>query len=98
MFWLVMLLDRIILFGPEKERHCGPGALNRTFAISSYKRGTHGRVPPMPWLKDPIATPFRLEAAGATAAGDTRHALFAAGFGGHTAGAVMQCQSGLDHV
>lgn len=47
------------------------------------------RVPPMPWLNDPIATPLRLSPEGARGS-FRRHAIFARGFGGHVAAAVIE--------
>ncbi len=51
-----------------------------------------GRVPPMPWLTSPIETPlpiFRDDRPGVF----RRHAIFASGFGGHTAAAVIEADS-----
>lgn len=48
-----------------------------------------GRVPPMPWLRDPMATPLRLSPEGASGT-YRRHAVFARGFGGHVAAAVIE--------
>lgn len=48
-----------------------------------------GRRPPMPWLERPIASPLR-PAASAPPGKITRQAIFAAGFGGHVAGAVIR--------
>ena len=51
-----------------------------------------GKLPPMPWLDRPIAmpdaNPTRTRAVRCDCAGT--HAVFAAGFGGHTAGALLQ--------
>ena len=50
-----------------------------------------GRLPPMPWLDRPIRTPLRLSREGVTL--DTpsqgHHLVLAAGFAGHTAGALI---------
>lgn len=50
-----------------------------------------GRVPPMPWLREPIETKIRLSSAGERGT-FRRHAIFASGFGGHTAAAVIEAQ------
>ena len=47
------------------------------------------RRPPMPWLNDPIQTPFRLHPAEVSLKPYARHAVFSAGFGGHAAGALI---------
>ena len=52
-----------------------------------------GRIPAMPWLSEPITLPG--EGAGLNRAAHScnttgTHAVFAAGFGGHTAGALLQ--------
>ena len=53
------------------------------------------RLPPMPWLSDPIDSPFPLRREGA--AGDWRtHALFTAGFGGHVGACVIRAHSRSD--
>jgi 3-oxoacyl-(acyl-carrier-protein) synthase len=52
-----------------------------------------GQRPPMPWLDEPIdadADGLRPDAAAQTIARQGTHAIFAAGFAGHTAGAVIQ--------
>ena len=46
--------------------------------------------PPMPWLADPLDTPFDLSPGAAELPGGL-HAVFAAGFGGHVAGASLRC-------
>lgn len=48
-----------------------------------------GRRPPMPWLEDPIEAVWPLLAAGPDAVG-ARHAIFASGFGGHSAGVLIE--------
>lgn len=54
--------------------------------------GLTGRVPPMRWLTDAIDVPgITLHPNGTTGALRT-HAIFAAGFGGHIAGAVLACE------
>lgn len=48
------------------------------------------RRPPMPWLTDPIESPFPLTADARPLPERSTHAIFAAGFGGHVAGAVIR--------
>ena len=45
--------------------------------------------PPMPWLGEPLESPFELNPAGHDLPGGL-HAVFAAGFGGHVAGASLR--------
>lgn len=54
-----------------------------------------GRLPPMPWLAKPIeqTRAYRLAPAGTAIDPHGTHAVFAAGFGGHTAGAVIRRQA-----
>ncbi len=44
---------------------------------------------PMPWLERPLPTALALSAEGGELPASSRHAIFAAGFGGHVAGAVI---------
>ncbi len=46
--------------------------------------------PPMPWLNDPIDSPLSLNPQASPLKPATTHAIFAAGFAGHTAGAVVR--------
>ncbi len=69
------------------------GALGHTLGSSglvslvlAYLIAKTNRLPPMPWLNDPI---FPLPAPRSPHPLKT-HALFAAGFGGHVAGALLQ--------
>jgi len=50
-----------------------------------------GQLPPMPWLTQPMRnTPLPLTATPALTQTSGGHAIFAAGFGGHVAGALIQ--------
>ena len=52
-----------------------------------------GKRPPMPWLEQPIESPLTVTAqptAQNVAQTPSSHAIFAAGFGGHVAGVVIQ--------
>ena len=49
--------------------------------------------PPMPWLGEPLPSGFDLPAAGGDLP-EGLHAVFAAGFGGHVAGASLRCVRG----
>lgn len=73
------------------------GLASLVIACLCAKTGTR---PPMPWLQDPISSPIPIRSAppGAPSkhAGPDRastHAVFACGFAGHVAGAVIQTQS-----
>lgn len=46
--------------------------------------------PPMPWLTSPMDSPLSLTAHPSSLKPSTTHAVFAAGFAGHTAGAVIR--------
>lgn len=46
--------------------------------------------PPMPWLTSPIDSPFDLTTQSPNLTPSSTHAIFAAGFAGHTAGAVIK--------
>jgi 3-oxoacyl-[acyl-carrier-protein] synthase II len=49
------------------------------------------RIPPMPWLEQSIAlSPFETHPGGRSLNSSSIHAIFAAGFAGHTAGAVIR--------
>lgn len=50
-----------------------------------------GKIPPMPWLTEPVDTPFQLNRNATTSQRQlNRHAIFGEGFGGHVAGAVIE--------
>ncbi len=49
-----------------------------------------GRLPPMPWLSEPIDSPLPLHHRPAVVDHEGVHGIFAAGFGGHVAGAVIR--------
>lgn len=48
------------------------------------------KLPPMPWLDDPIDTPLQISREAITLLPNATHAVFAAGFGGHVAGTVVR--------
>lgn len=52
-----------------------------------------GRIPPMPWLDSPLRSPLQLARNGQRG-NYRRHAIFASGFGGHTAAAVIEADPG----
>jgi 3-oxoacyl-[acyl-carrier-protein] synthase II len=67
----------------------GLGTAGLTAVVLATLAGRTGGRPPMPWLTDPVATPLTLRAGGQRGPLN-RHAIFAAGFGGHVAGARLQ--------
>ena len=68
----------------------GLGASGLVSLVIAALIGRTGRLPPMPWITDPIPSTFRIEPGGLT--GDWKtHAIFSAGFGGHVATAVIRC-------
>ena len=69
------------------------GAAGLCSLVLAWLSLTLGQRPPMPWLSQPIdaAGPQWQPTAGGQACSRTGvHAVFAAGFAGHTAGAVLQ--------
>ncbi|MEZ6190919.1 MAG: beta-ketoacyl synthase N-terminal-like domain-containing protein [Phycisphaerales bacterium] len=46
--------------------------------------------PPMPWLREPIDSPLSLNPQASPLKPSSTHAVFAAGFAGHTAGALLK--------
>lgn len=63
----------------------GLGTAGLTAVALAAMAGRCGRRPPMPWLDAPIDSPFDLDP-GPREGPMARHAVFAAGFGGHVAG------------
>lgn len=70
----------------------GLGAAGLASVVAACMIARCGRVPPMPWLTSPIETPLPISMEGAHGA-FRRHAIFASGFGGHTAAAVIEADS-----
>lgn len=70
----------------------GLGAAGLVSAVLAVMMGRTGKCPPMPWLEQPIEVDRqRFALSRELATGEfARHAIFAAGFGGHTAGAVVE--------
>ena len=71
----------------------GLGAAGLSSLVVAAMALRSGRVPPMPWLTEPMADAppgLSLSAAGVTTRRDAVHAIFAAGFGGHVAGATIR--------
>lgn len=69
----------------------GLGAAGLASIVVAAMIARCGRVPPMPWLEHPLATPLRISQSGQRGA-FRRHAIFASGFGGHTAAAVIEAE------
>ncbi len=70
----------------------GLGAAGLTAFVLACLACRSGRMPPMKWLEDgtmPLPGGFLAHAAGCTLPMGSAHAVFAAGFGGHTAGALI---------
>lgn len=69
----------------------GLGASGLTALVIAWLCAKTKRRPPMPWLDHPIDAPQGLYLAGSSPrTNPRRHAVFAAGFGGSVAGAVIQ--------
>lgn len=70
----------------------GLGAAGLTSFILACLACRTGRIPPMKWLENgamDLPAGLRAQAAGGTLPPGAAHAVFAAGFGGHTAGALV---------
>jgi len=67
----------------------GLGASGLTSLVIACLCARAGRRPPMPWIDTPIETSLPINSAVQVRPMAT-HAVFAAGFGGHTAGVVIQ--------
>ncbi len=70
----------------------GLGAAGLASVVVAAMIARCGRIPPMPWLTNPIATPLRVSQSGSGGA-FRRHAIFASGFGGHAAAAVIEAEA-----
>jgi 3-oxoacyl-[acyl-carrier-protein] synthase II len=68
----------------------GLGAAGLTSLVLACLCAKSRQRPPMPWLKNPIESPLPLTAQASPLKPSSTHAIFAAGFAGHTAGAVIQ--------
>lgn len=69
----------------------GLGAAGLVSLVLACLCARTGRVPPMPWIDQPLDSAFPIESRSAPPGRPLRtHAIFAAGFGGHTAGAVIR--------
>ncbi|MCE9589473.1 MAG: hypothetical protein K8S99_03000 [Planctomycetes bacterium] len=68
----------------------GLGASGLVSLVLACLSAKSGRVPPMPWLERPIATQFPIKSGSRTLNRTSTHAVFAAGFGGHVAGAAIR--------
>lgn len=69
----------------------GLGAAGLASLVTACLIARSGRLPPMPWLREPIDTPIHFSSAGERGT-FRRHAIFASGFGGHTAAAIIEAQ------
>ena len=66
------------------------GAAGLTALVLACLSAKARKHPPMPWLTAPIDSPFPLTAEASSLTPSTTHAIFASGFAGHTAGAVVR--------
>ena len=72
----------------------GLGAAGLVALVIAYMCAKTGHRPPMPWLSDPIDSRLLLARTGASGRGAfSNQMVFAAGFGGHLAGAVIRCRN-----
>lgn len=67
----------------------GLGAAGLTSLVLAALMARSRRVPPMPWREQPLAHPLLGEGEGPLVEGST-HAVFAAGFAGHVAAALIR--------
>lgn len=68
----------------------GLGAAGLVALVLACLCARTGQIPPMPWLDDPLDSPFAIAPAGWRGQKLCTHAVFSAGFGGHMAGAVIR--------
>jgi len=68
----------------------GLGTSGLTALVLAVLAGRTGRRPPMPWLANPVTSDIPFSALPPKAAAISRQAVFAAGFGGHVAGVVIE--------
>jgi 3-oxoacyl-(acyl-carrier-protein) synthase len=68
----------------------GLGAAGLVSLVLACLCAKTNRRPPMPWLTLPMDSSFALRADAPPSPALRRHAIFAAGFGGHVAGALVQ--------
>ncbi len=66
------------------------GAAGLTALVIACLSAKARQRPPMPWLTSPIDSPFNLTPQASPLKPTSTHAIFAAGFSGHTAGAVIK--------
>ncbi len=66
------------------------GAAGLTALVIACLSAKTRQRPPMPWLTSPIDSPFNLTDQASPLKPSSTHAIFAAGFAGHTAGAVIK--------
>lgn len=68
----------------------GLGAAGLVSLVIACLCAKTNRLPPMPWLSHPIDCPLPLSPAASNLPPNSTHGLFAAGFAGHVAGAVIR--------
>lgn len=68
----------------------GLGAAGLTALVLACLCAKTRQRPPMPWLHEPIDSPLNLQPQASPLKPSSTHAVFAAGFAGHTAGAVLK--------
>lgn len=68
----------------------GLGAAGLTALVLACLCAKTRQRPPMPWLHEPIDSPLNLNLQASPLTASSTHAVFAAGFAGHTAGAVLK--------
>lgn len=68
----------------------GLGAAGLVSFVIACLMARSQRRPPMPWLNVPIDSPLPIVREAQSLASSSTHAIFAAGFGGHVAGTVIQ--------
>jgi 3-oxoacyl-(acyl-carrier-protein) synthase len=68
----------------------GLGAAGLTALVLAVMAARTKRRPPMPWLITPISCGLPLDLSAPPSRAIRRQAIFAAGFGGHVAGAVVE--------
>ncbi|WP_432797482.1 beta-ketoacyl synthase N-terminal-like domain-containing protein [Poriferisphaera sp. WC338] len=88
------LIDPIETYAVKGVLGHGLGAAGLVSLITAALSLTAGKLPPMPWIKNPMPlptnSPIKIDPSPHSISRTGTHAVFAAGFGGHTAAATLK--------
>ena len=85
--------DDVMAYALKGALGHGLGAAGLVSLITAGLSLKTGKLPPMPWIENPLNledSPLKISAEAKEISRTGAHAMFAAGFGGHTAGALIQ--------